>query len=316
MLNRRQLRIKVMQALYAYFQVGNTDLNKGEKELIGSIWKVYDLYIHLLVLLIELQFQEEKYQAEGKNKRLPTAEDLNPNTRFVDNSLIRLLQENTQLRRELNNRKVSWQVEDELVRKLLFQIRQGETYQNYLIQSDNSFEAQAQFLIALCKNELSNFELLDDYFEAKSIYWADDMRVAMSSLIKTLEGLKPQTMASDIILLPLFKEPEEDQQFATHLYRKTILQTDEFEALIADKTTNWEVERIAMMDILLMKMALTEILQFESIPVKVTLNEYIEISKLYSSPKSKVFINGILDKLVQEFKSANKIQKTGRGLAE
>ena len=157
---------------------------------------------------------------------------------------------------------------------------------------------------------------MDDYFEAKSIYWADDMRVAMSSLIKTLEGLKPQTMASDIILLPLFKEPEEDLQFATHLYRKTILQTDEFEALIADKTTNWEVERIAMMDILLMKMALTEILQFESIPVKVTLNEYIEISKLYSSPKSKVFINGILDKLVQEFKSANKIQKTGRGLAE
>ena len=157
---------------------------------------------------------------------------------------------------------------------------------------------------------------MDDYFEAKSIYWVDDLRLALASAIKTFEGLKENTQPSDIVLLPLFKEPEEDQQFAVNLYRKTILQSESFESLIAEKTTNWEVERIAMMDILLMKMALTEILQFENIPIKVTLNEYIEISKLYSSPKSKMFINGILDKLVHEFKSENKINKTGRGLAE
>ena len=305
-----------MQALYAYFQVGNTDLYKGEKELIGSVWKVYDLYIHLLLLLIEIQYQEEKLQAEGKNKRLPSAEDLNPNTRFADNQAIKLLQVNTQFKREVANRKISWQIEDELVRKLLGLIRQGESYQQYLSNENASFENQVKFVVSICKNELSNFELLDDYFEAKSIYWVDDLRLALASAIKTFEGLKENTQPSDIVLLPLFKEPEEDQQFAVNLYRKTILQSESFESLIAEKTTNWEVERIAMMDILLMKMALTEILQFENIPIKVTLNEYIEISKLYSSPKSKMFINGILDKLVHEFKSENKINKTGRGLAE
>ncbi|MBL7892676.1 MAG: transcription antitermination factor NusB [Bacteroidia bacterium] len=315
MLNRRYLRVKVMQALYAFFQSDNKDLRKGEKELLNSIEKIYDLYIYLLVLLIEIQEQAERIAADAKNKRLPTESDLNPNTLFIENAVIKQLSGSSRLKREAANRKITWQTDDELVRKILAGIKSSDEYLQYMNTPERSYETDKQFMIAIYKNCIADFELLEHYFEEKSIYWVDDMRLANNGVLKTLEGLSAASK-SDFTLMPLYKDEEEDKQFVIELFNKTVLHEKESELVISEKTKNWEVERIAMMDILLMKMAITEILHFESIPVKVSLNEYIEISKLYSSPKSKMFINGILDKLVQDFKRDSKLVKTGRGLME
>lgn len=307
--------MKVMQALYAFFQSDNKDLSKGEKELMGSIDKIYDLYIYLLMLLIEIRDQAERIAGDAKNKRLPTESDLNPNTLFIDNAVLKQLSANTRLKREATNRKISWQTDDELVRKILTAIKSSEEYTKYMNTTERSYETDKQFILDIYKTCIADFELLEHYFEAKSIYWVDDMRLANSGVLKTIEGLT-ESSKPDFGLMPLYKDEAEDKQFVIELFRKTIMHEKDSEQVISEKTKNWEVERIAMMDILLMKMAITEILHFESIPVKVSLNEYIEISKLYSSPKSKMFINGILDKLVQDFKRDSKLLKTGRGLME
>lgn len=303
-----------MQALYAFFQSDNKDRGKGEKELLNSIEKIYDLYVYLLLLLIEIRDQAERITADARNKRLPTESDLNPSTLFIDNAVVKQLSENSRLKKEVTNRKITWQTDDELVRKILTTIKNSQEYQQYMNGGEHSYETDKQFILAIYKNCITDFELLEHYFEEKSIYWVDDLRLAHNGVLKTIEGLS--SSANDFALMPLYKDEAEDKQFVIDLFRKTILHEKDSEQVISEKTKNWEVERIAMMDILLMKMAITEILHFESIPVKVSLNEYIEISKLYSSPKSKMFINGILDKLVQDFKRDSKLVKTGRGLME
>lgn len=304
-----------MQALYAYFQGDNKEPDKSEKELMNNINKIYDLYVYLLLLIVELRDQAVKIIDDARNKRLPTASDLNPSMRFVDNAVIKQLAENKQLMREAANRKITWQTDDELVRKILTAIKAGDDYKAYTESPEQSYEADKQFMIAVYKNCIDEFELLEHYFEQKSIYWIDDMRLVSNGVVKTFEALSA-TSTPDSLLIPLYKDEEDDRRFVVELFRKTILHEKEAEKIIAEKTKNWEVERIAMMDILLMKMAITEILYFESIPVKVSLNEYIEISKLYSSSKSKLFINGILDKLLHDFKRDNKLVKSGRGLME
>lgn len=313
MLNRRYLRVKVMQALYAFFQSDNKDLNKAEKELIAGINKIYDLYVYLLTLLIELRHQAERIVADAKNKRLPTESDLNPSTRFIDNAIVKQLTESTQLKREVSARKITWQTDDELVRKILSGIKLSNEYQQYMSLPATTYQTDKQFIIDSYKNCIADQDLLEHYFEEKSIYWIDDLRLANYGVIKTIEGMNEKQQA-DFSLMSLYKDEEEDKKFVIDLFRKTIVHEKELEKVVSGKTQNWEVERIAMMDILLMKMAITEMLHFESIPVKVTLNEYIELSKMYSSPKSKIFINGILDKLVQDFKRDSKLMKSGRGL--
>jgi len=315
LLNRRYLRVKVMQALYAFFQSDNHDLDKGERELMKSIDKIYDLYIYLLLLLIEIRDQSDRIDEEAKNKRLPTASDLNPSKHFVNNLIVRQLDENVHLKKEIANRKISWQLDDELVRKILTVIKGSVEYTDYQSAPVQSYEKDKEFLIAVYKNYIADFELLGHYFEEKSIYWVDDLRLVNSIILKTLEGMT-ENPEGGFELMSLYKDEKEDKQFVSDLFRKTIFHDKESEKVISEKTKNWEVERIAMMDILLMKMGITELLYFENVPVKVSLNEYIEISKLYSSPKSKIFINGILDKLVQDFKRDNILIKTGRGLVE
>lgn len=305
--------MKVMQALYAFFQSDNKDLNKAEKELIAGINKIYDLYVYLLTLLIELRHQAERIVADAKNKRLPTESDLNPSTRFIDNAIVKQLTESTQLKREVSARKITWQTDDELVRKILSGIKLSNEYQQYMSLPATTYQTDKQFIIDSYKNCIADQDLLEHYFEEKSIYWIDDLRLANYGVIKTIEGMNEKQQA-DFSLMSLYKDEEEDKKFVIDLFRKTIVHEKELEKVVSGKTQNWEVERIAMMDILLMKMAITEMLHFESIPVKVTLNEYIELSKMYSSPKSKIFINGILDKLVQDFKRDSKLMKSGRGL--
>ncbi len=315
MLNRRYLRIKVMQALYAFFQSDNKDMAAGEKELFKNLVHIYDLYIYLLQFITEIRHQAEILLEDRKNKQLPTPEDLEPNTRFINNKLIRQLWQNKQLNKEALNRKISWQEEGELIRKVLASIRTEEEFIKYLSSPEHSYKEDQDLVIILYKKYISDFEMLIHFFEERSIYWTDDIRLVNPMVIKTLESFS-EASGPDFALLPLYKDEEEDKVFVSELFRKTILNDSDNEKLIGDRTKNWDVERIALMDVLLMKMAVTELMSFQNIPVKVTLNEYIEISKIYSTPKSKLFINGVLDKLVNDLKEQGKFQKSGRGLIE
>jgi N utilization substance protein B len=304
-----------MQALYAFFQSDNNDLGKGERELFVGINKIYDLYIYQLAFLLELQHVANVLSEDAKNKRLPTSNDLNPNLKFIENKFIAQLAENIHLKREINNRKISWNNEFELVKKVFNNIKVSDAYGKYMNVSDNSYQTDKDFILDVFKEHIADFELVNHIYEEKNLNWGDDIYLVNPMVVKTIESFKENSIP-DFQLIPLYKDKEEDEQFVKDLFRQTILQEPETKKLIADKTQNWEVERIAMMDVLLMKMALTEILYFSSIPVKVTLNEFIEISKMYSTPKSKIFINGILDKLLIDFKTEGKLNKVGRGLME
>ncbi len=304
-----------MQALYAFFQSDNKDLPKGERDLFIGIDKIYDLYIYQLAFLVELHHVATKLSEDAKNKRLPTSNDLNPNLKFIQNKFILQLVENIHLKREMNNRRISWTNEFELVKKIFNNIKASEEYDNYMNVSDDSYKTHLDFAVEVFKEHMADFELLNHFYEEKNLHWGDDIYLVNPMVVKTIESYK-ENSNSDFTLLPLYKDREEDEQFVKDLFRQTVIQEVETKKLIGDKTKNWEVERIAMMDVLLMQMAITEILYFSNIPVKVSLNEFIEISKIYSTPKSNLFINGILDKLLADFKTGNKLNKIGRGLME
>ncbi len=308
MLNRRHLRVKVLQSLYAFFQSGNTSLNAGEKELLFGIEKIYDLYLYQLSLIIETRRQAEKILEENKRKRVPTPEDLNPNTKFINNQVLQILDNNAELQKKLEQRKISWSHDDnEIPRKIFLQFRNSSSYKEYIENGEQSFEGDRNLILKLLKNYICEFELLHHFYEERSIYWIDDWELINKMIIKGIKSM--DTLAdSGFTLMSLYKDID-DRKFAIELFHKTILNDSEFAPLIAAKTQNWDIERIALMDIIIMKMALAEIIKFPQIPVKVSLNEYIELSKMYSTPKSKIFVNGVLDKLVEELVSSKKVLK-------
>jgi N utilization substance protein B len=311
MLNRRFLRIKVMQALYAYFQHDNADPKQFEKELFRSLDKIYDLYLTLLALFADLHHVSLLVIEENRNKRLPEKEDLTPNMRFADNLLLKAISQNTELKRMLEKKKISWQGDFDVVRKIFSHVRHSKPYKLYMQGQGNDLKGDKEFMIALVTDVLSHYETLLSYLEDKNIYWADDSFVAFNSLIRTFEDFN-----GEFRLHPLLKDEQDDLEFMSELFTKTILYRQQFEELIDKHTRNWEIERIASMDMLLMEMALAEILHLPNIPVKASLNEYIDISKQYSTPNSKVFVNGVLDKVIAELRRENRIEKTGRGLKE
>jgi N utilization substance protein B len=315
MLNRRYLRIKVMQALYGLFQSDTKDLAKSERELFNNIEKVYDLYVYQLSLLLELRHVATVLIEDAKTKHRPTKEELNPNLKFIENKFITQLSENIHLKREMNNRRINWNNEFELVKKIFNNIKVSEQFVKYMNVDDNSYQTDRDFMLEVFKEFIADFELVNHLYEEKNLHWGDDIYLVNPMVVKTIESFTEDSIP-DVKLMTLYKDKEDDELFVKELFEQTALRNDEIEKLIGDKTKNWEIERIAMMDVLLMKMAVTELLHFSNIPVKVTLNEFIEISKIYSTPKSKLFINGILDKLVSDFKSENKLNKLGRGLME
>ncbi len=315
MLNRRHLRIKVMQSLYAYHQSGSTNLPKAEKELFHSIDKIYDLYLYYLLLFDEVNDFARHRIDENKKKKLPSEADLNPNTRFIDNSIFNFISNNEELLKACKNRKITWSTEPDIIKKMYREIVASEEYDIYMNMAECTFDDDRQFALKVFKKYIANAELVHDLFEERSIYWNDDIDLMCSMVLKTVKQFTEKSN-STVPILPLYKDPEDEIKFVKDLFRKTILEDDETEEIIQEKTKNWEVDRIASMDILLMKMAITEVQHFESIPMKVTLNEYIEISKFYSTPKSNVFINGVLDKAFEEMKEAGKIRKIGRGLID
>lgn len=315
MLNRRHLRIKVLQALYAFFQTEEGDYVKSEKELFSAVERIYDLYIYLLLTFEELQHIANHRIEENKKKIRPKEEDLNPNLKFVNSEVIESLKSNATLRRMSETRKVNWLGDEhqEMFRKIFLQMRDSETYFEFMNNEQEGFEEDKAFAIALFKAEIANSSLLYNFFEEKSIHWMDDIDLACSMVVKTIKTFQEEERHG---ILPLYKDPEDEQEFIKQLLRKTIVFDKENEALIDELTQNWELDRIAKMDIILMKMAITELQIFNNIPTKVTLNEYIEISKFYSTPKSNGFINGVLDKAIARLEKEGKINKIGRGLKQ
>ncbi len=316
MLNRRHIRIKVMHALYAHYTVNEGDAVKSEKALMFSFDKMHEMYLYLFLLLVEMQGAAiEKIEA-GLQKKLPTEEDLKPNTKFVTNPVVRILVNSKHLKKALEQSGVSWADQKDLVKKLFRQLIETDDYKEYMVSDDRSFQHHREFLLRFFKRHLINMELLHDFFEEKSIFWNDDLDLVASMAIKTLKTIEEND--ADIELLDLWKDGKNDEEkiFAQDLFRKTLVHSEAHEKLIQESTKNWEIERIATIDTILMKMALAEAKTFETVPLKVTLNEYIELSKYYSTPKSNGFINGVLDQLFSKMKASGDIKKIGRGLLQ
>jgi N utilization substance protein B len=311
MLNRRFLRIKVMQALYSFFQHEKADMAKFEKEMFQSLDKIFELYLSILCLVSDIHHVALVMMDENKNKRLPNSSDLDPNLKFVKNSLLIGISESSELKSHIEKRKISWQNDFDVVRKLFVEIRNGESYKAYMQSNETNVVEDRDFVISMITEHLSENEVLISLFEEKNIHWADDTFVAFNSVIRNFEEFN-----GEFKLSPLLKDEKDDMEFMSLLFKKTILYRQQFEELIGRHTQNWEVDRIANMDMLLMEMALAEIMYIPNVPVKASLNEYIDISKEYSTPNSKVFVNGVLDKIIAELKRDNKIEKTGRGLKE
>ena len=313
MLSRRHLRIKVMQALYGFFNAGDESIGKGEKELLLSINHFYELFLYQLLFLTEIFEIAKKQIEDSKQKHRPTEQELNPNTRFIENLLLFALSENPKLKSHFEKRKISWVSENEIAKRVFNNFKSGSEYEKYMTSAENDFEKDKEIVAVLFKKYIAEFPQLVQFYEGKSIFWVDDIDIVNHILVKIIRSIKEGAADKTFDELEWYID-DEDREFAVNLFRKAIMSSEKYEKIISEKTLNWEIERIAMMDILLMKMAMCELLEFPSIPVKVTLNEYIDISKMYSTPKSSVFINGILDKLISDFKNANMIKKTGRGL--
>lgn len=309
-----------MQAIYAFMQDGPESMNSGEKQLLVSLDKLYELYIRQLSLLIEVSDFARRRIEENKLKFLPTEEDLHPNTRFIDNRFITQLANNRDFLKKSHSFKISWADEEELIRKLYNTLRESDFFISYMDGPEPSYNEDKELAENIFNRIFAESELLQSFFEERSIYWSDDFEISLIMLQKTIKGFRADH--DEYTALPALLKDEhdadgsEDLDFVKNLYRKTIIHSEEFNTIIADKAQNWELDRIALMDILLLKMAMTEFIDFPSVPVKVTLNEYIELAKSFSTPKSKIFINGILDKLIVEFKANGKLVKSGRGLME
>lgn len=313
MISRRILRIKVMQALYSYHaSAGTTSINETEKNLLYSVNKAYDLYHLLLILPIEIANLAEKRLEKAQNKQLPSQEDLNPNRKLVDNKVIQGLRINNQLLKYLEVKKLSWIKNPELIKGLLDKIQKSEIYEKYINSGENSFKEDKTFISTIYSHIIATYEPLFNELEEQSIFWNDEIEFILSAIIKTLKKFKEEH-AEDTPLLPLYKN-DEDRDFSKQLFRKAILNKDQYQEYIMQFSKNWDFDRIAFMDILLINMAIAEVLDFPSIPVRVSFNEYIELSKYYSTNRSNVFINGILDKIINHLRENKLINKTGRGL--
>ena len=311
MLNRRHIRIKVLQAFYAFFQSNNEDVLKGEKELFHSIEKIYDLYVFILMLFPSLKRQALIQIEEAKRSEYLRQDIHILKTGFIDNQLVDLIEQSKVLQKTSKDRKINWEgdVENDLTKKIFKEVYQTDYYKNLLQSESTSFNDDKDALVQLYKKEICNLEKLHHFFDEKSIYWQDDLDHVSSMILKTLKSI---TENQELEILPLWKEDE--YEFTQNLFRKAVLQKEENDAVLQTYSKNWEKERLATMDSLLMNLAMTEALEFSSIPIKVTLNEYIEISKFYSTPKSNSFINGILDRIFEDYKKDGKLVKRGRGL--
>lgn len=307
MINRILIRIKVLQVLYAYYQNGTNDLKVAENELVFSLQKSYDLYYYFLLLIINMTDLQERILDARKHKYRPTEEELHPNMRMVENRFARQLRENEAFKAYVEERTVSWMDDQDFLKSTLELILSSDVYKEYLENPEDDYETDRNFWKAVFKQLIADNDAITEYLEDKSIYWNDDIDVIQSYVLKTIKRFRQEEGAKQE-LLPMFKD-REDRAFAVKLFRETILKGPQMKERISRHTKNWETERVANMDLLIMQLAITEIMTFPSIPVSVSLNEYIDMGKYYSTPKSGVFINGILDSVVEELKKENLLFK-------
>ncbi len=307
MINRVLIRLKIVQIIYAYYQNGGKNLDTAEKELFFSLSKAYDLYNYLLLLMVAVTRYASKKIDAAKNKLAPTKEDLSPNMRFVENKFISQLEANNELNAFVVAQKKTWDNEEDFVKSLYEKIQQSDIYAEYMSAETTSYDDDREFWRKIYKNIIFNNKELDEVLEDQSLYWNDDKEIVDTFVLKTIKRFDPKNGAKQE-LLPEFKD-EEDQDFARRLFRRALMNSEYYRHLIAETSKNWDLNRVALMDVVIMQIALAEILSFPNIPVNVSLNEYVEIAKLYSTPKSGGFINGTLDAIVNKLKKENKLTK-------
>lgn len=301
-----------MQSIYAMRQSGSDNLEKQENFLQFSLESIVDLYLIMLSTLVEIRKKEIEYINIAQKKHLATPEERNPNLRLINNPILIALDENNSLSIALENRKINnWQSNDDTILMLLQDIKQSELYENYMAKKTVTFEEERFFVVDIFSELIAPNEKLYSYLEDYKLTWVDDIPVVNTQILKQLRKM---TAYTDSIKVPAIYKDEEDKEFSTILFRKTVLNDVELTKEFVDKTPNWDIDRIAELDTIILKMAICEFLKFPSIPFKVTINEYLELAKEYSTPKSSIFINGILDNLVKDFQVNNKINKVGRGL--
>ena len=313
MLNRRHIRVKVLQTIYAMHQSGSDDLVKEQKFLLSSMEDVLELYLIMISTLIEVRSKEETFLELSSKKHLATTEELDPNRKFVKNSVLNFLANNKSLLAAIEKYKITnWKLNDDVIVFLLESIKSSTFYKSYMSNRINTFEEDKRFVIDLFSEVIAPNEKLYDYLEDYRLTWVDDIPVVNTNILKQLKLI---TVAEEksFSVPELFKDSE-DVDFAKELFKKTVLNEYELAKEFIDRTPNWDPERISEVDTIMLKMAICEFLRFPSIPVKVTINEYLEIAKEYATPKSSLFINGILDNLVKDFEKTKKLNKTGRGL--
>lgn len=314
MLTRRHIRVKVMQVIYALLQSKDNSLEQQQKFLGRSMHHMHTLYLFMISLLAQLHQLAQKHSQHATKKYLATAEDHYPlPEKFVHNRLLLQIADNTLLQDTLAQKKINpWYLNEEYVKLLYKDIVASAAYQTYMADGKDTYENDKHLVLELFKTTIAPNEKLYEYLEDEQLTWADDMPIVNTCLLKRLRKAQPSSPEC-FFLPPLLKAPE-DGVYAQDLLVKTLVNNAQWEEDIAEKTPNWDKSRIAPVDFILLKMALCELVHFPSIPEKVTLNEYLEIAKEYSTPKSSIFINGILDKLAKEYKAAGKLQKIGRGL--
>ncbi len=308
MINRVLIRLKIVQIVYAYYQNGGKNLDTAEKELFFSLSKAYDLYNYLLLLMVEITRYANRRIDAAKNKLAPSKEELTPSMKFVENKFIAQLEINKQLMEFTESQKKTWDNEPEFIKETFEKIINSDIYKDYMKSETSSYAEDRELWRKLYKNLIFENESLDTVLEDQSLYWNDDKEIVDTFVLKTIKRFDEKNGA-DQPLLPEFKD-EEDREFASRLFRRTILNMEYYRHLIGENTKNWDLDRIAFMDIVIMQIALAEILSFPNIPISVSLNEYVEIAKLYSTAKSGGFINGTLDGIVNQLKKEGKLTKS------
>lgn len=316
MLNRRYLRIKVLQALYSWFQADKDDLVKTEKEMLTSIDKVYDLYLLMLSLVIEIVDSAEKLMETQKSKNFASDEELSPNLHFIQNKAVNLLRENVEYKRYISSKRSNWGIHSDVIRKLYLKIADSDLYKKYMLVEESGLKKDKAFIIDMYEKFIVDNDFFDQLAEEESIYWSLDLELVHVNVMKTFEKMKVVQDVNSKVLLDVFRDKEDDIRFTKELLRKCLVNNKEYSELIEKYTTNWEVDRLAKIDIILLKLAMTELDHMSTIPVKVSMNEYIDLSKYFSTPKSKNFINGVLDHVVADWKAEGRLSKSGRGLME
>ncbi|WP_190809374.1 transcription antitermination factor NusB [Flagellimonas sp. S3867] len=314
MLTRRHIRVKVMQCIYALVQSKDDSLEKQQKFLKVSIENMYVLYLLVLSLLSELHQLADKHAKHASKKYVATEEDNFPDPKkFVNNKLLVQISSNQLLQKEISKRKLNnWYLNEEYVKIIHKEVVASDIYKAYMSNGKTGYENDKEVVLQLYKDIIAPNDKIYEYFEDDKLTWVDDVPIVNTFLVKRLR--KAKDTSDEKFFLPSLLKDQQDMEFANDLLSKTLLNDAQWEEEIEGKTPNWDNDRIAEIDSIILKMAICELLNFSSIPERVTLNEYLEIAKEYSTPKSSIFVNGVLDKLAKEYKSTGRLQKIGRGL--